>query len=355
MVEARDFDDELRIWEQQQAAAPGQMGFKAACLKKGPRAFKSVRISRYGNPSTGELRHTELSLVKNERLPEGGFDFDSPSETFRLENDEIERLAAFLANPEVAAGTYRLVGEGSPVEALIEAVREGRMGTEGLTALVQAAESPEALAVALGSVAHGVSAAEIAVLSSRRDKIAELQALCVSDITTETDMQRAMEEWHWLFGGQYVGVLDRRSLAILDQLDIPLVRADGTVQVVELKGPVIGDLVVGHRNHLIVGDSVHEATSQAMNYLRSLDEQGPVIERALSEIGITLGTRRVFATVVIGHPDHVNGRTEAEIEETLRTYNSHLSRVEVVTYKSLLDAAARALHFIGTRTSEHDE
>lgn len=345
MAEARDFDDELRIWEQRQAAAPGQMGFKAACLKKGPRAFKSVRISRYGNPDTGELRHTELSLLKNERLPEGGFDFDSPSETFRLENDEIERLAAFLANPEVAAGTYRLVGGDSPVEALIQAVRDGRVGAEGLIALVEAAESPEALATALGSVAHGVSAAEIAVLSSRRAKVAELQALCADNATTETVMQGAMEDHHWLFGGQYVGVLDRRNLALLDQLDIPLVRADGTVQVVELKGPVIGDLVVEHRNHLIVGRSVHEATSQAMNYLRSLDEQGPAVERALGDIGIMLGTRRVFATVVIGHPGHVEGRSEDEIEETIRTYNSHLSRVEIVTYKGLLDAAARALDF----------
>ena len=345
MADVRDFDDELRIWEQQQAAAPGQMGFKAARLKKGPRAFKSVRISKYGNPDTGELRRTELSLVKNGRLPEGGFDFNAPSETFRLEDDEIERLAAFLANPEVAAGTYRLIGEGSPVDALIEAVREGTVGAEWLTALVEAAESPEALAEALGSVAHGVSAAEIAVLSARRRKISELLSLSASDTTTETDMQRAMEDCHWLFGGQYVGVLDRRSLALLDQLDIPLVRADGTVQVVELKGPAIGDLVVEHRNHLIVGRSVHEATCQVMNYLRSLDEQGPAVERALRDIGITLGTRRAFATVVIGHPDQVDGRNEAEIEETIRTYNSHLSRVEVVTYKGLLDAAARALEF----------
>jgi hypothetical protein len=39
----------------------------------------------------------------------------------------------------------------------------------------------------------------------------------------------------------------------------------------------------------------------------------------------------------------VAGFTEDEVAETIRTYNSHLARIEVITYKDLLDGAARAL------------
>jgi hypothetical protein len=97
---------------------------------------------------------------------------------------------------------------------------------------------------------------------------------------------------------------------------------------------------------------VHEAVSQAMNYLRALDELGPGLEKTYrNELGQSYDMRRVFATVVIGHPAHVDSvaesgiPSEATVDQTLRSYNAHLSRVEVMTFKSLLDAAARALKF----------
>ncbi|MEV6611405.1 hypothetical protein [Kutzneria sp. NPDC051319] len=34
---------------------------------------------------------------------------------------------------------------------------------------------------------------------------------------------------------------------------------------------------------------------------------------------------------------------EQAVNETLRSYNSHLSRIDVMTYKQLLDNAARSL------------
>ena len=55
-------------------------------------------------------------------------------------------------------------------------------------------------------------------------------------------------------------------------------------------------------------------------------------------------TRRASATVLIGHPKFVQGGfTNEEIASTLRTYNSHLSRIEVMHYNDLLDNAERDL------------
>jgi hypothetical protein len=161
-------------------------------------------------------------------------------------------------------------------------------------------------------------------------------------------MQSRLGTAHWIFGGRYVGVADRRNLIPLDQHDIPLLGADGTLHIVELKGPCIPRLVHKHRNHWMVGTAVHEAVSQAMNYLRGLDEQGPGLETTYrNEFGENYDMRRVMATVVIGHPAHVadDAATAHVIDQTIRSYNAHLSRIEVLTYKNLLDSADRALAF----------
>jgi hypothetical protein len=93
---------------------------------------------------------------------------------------------------------------------------------------------------------------------------------------------------------------------------------------------------------------VHLATSQALNYLRSLDEQGPGLTTMYrNELGQNYDMSRLFATVVIGHSDH-HRPTEAEREvvaRTLRQYNANLSRVEVITYDQLVESAERALAF----------
>ncbi|MGR6997195.1 hypothetical protein ACU686_02240 [Yinghuangia aomiensis] len=55
-------------------------------------------------------------------------------------------------------------------------------------------------------------------------------------------------------------------------------------------------------------------------------------------------TRRASATVVIGHPRYVReGITAQEVSETLRTYNTHATRIEVITYETLLASADRML------------
>jgi hypothetical protein len=192
----------------------------------------------------------------------------------------------------------------------------------------------------------GLSAAESAVIATRRDLVAQLHAIVRDPAKTETDVQRLIGAAYWLFGGRYVGVADRRNLIPLDQHDIPLLGADGTLHIIELKGPNIPGLVRKHRNHWIVGNDVHEAVAQAMNYVRSFDEAGATLSTIYrNELGQEYDMRRVFATVVMGHPGHVRGVDERTIRQTIRSYNSHLSRVEVMTYKDLADTAERALAF----------
>ena len=199
----------------------------------------------------------------------------------------------------------------------------------------------------LTSTPAGLSAAESAVIQQRRQVVSHLRELALDPGTDEAKMQAEIGERYWLFGGQYVRVAERRDLVPLDEHDIPLVCADGSLQLVELKRPD-SKLVRKHRNHLIPANEVHEAVSQCQNYLRSLDEMGPSL-RTLhrNELGLDYDYRRARGTVVIGHQDRVQlpGVTREQIDQCIRSYNADHSRVQVVTYADLLDAAERALKF----------
>lgn len=84
-----------------------------------------------------------------------------------------------------------------------------------------------------------------------------------------------------------------------DEVDIPLIRGDGALHVVELKraASLRGPLVKEHRGAWVPTALVHDAVGQAVNYLVGLDENR---QRLREELGIE--TRRASAMVLIGHP-----------------------------------------------------
>ncbi|HUP86208.1 MAG TPA: Shedu anti-phage system protein SduA domain-containing protein [Acidimicrobiales bacterium] len=348
-----DQQDDFKVWVSNAARGPNQQGLDGVTLKLGRQVCKTVTIGRWGR-SPDEISKTELRFRTAQRDPLGGYDFDN-AETWFCENDEIPKLQAFL-NENLEPGRYRLVGSDSPAAAIASMVESGAVDAGELLHRLSDEAGVDLLARALAQSAAGLSAAEAAVIGERRTLINEVRELIGDPTATERDVQQRIGEEWWLFGGRYVGVADRRNLTALDQFDIPLLGADGTLHIVELKGPSIQRLVVRHRNHFIVGPEVHEAVSQTMNYLRSLDEQGQGLATTYrSELGQEYDMRRVFATVVIGHPDHVRDDvSEAQVDQTIRSYNAHLSRIEVLTYKNLLDSAERALSF-EARAYERDE
>ncbi|MEU4331205.1 Shedu anti-phage system protein SduA domain-containing protein [Nonomuraea dietziae] len=154
------------------------------------------------------------------------------------------------------------------------------------------------------------------------------------------DLQRALEGQHWIFGGRFVGEAAQRRLVSGDEVDIPLIRGDGSLYIVELKRAMSmkGSLVKRHRGAWVPTAEVHDAVGQAVNYLVGLDENR---QQIFEDFGIE--TRRASAVVLIGHPDVQPSVPEREINEALRTFNTHVNRVEVITYKELIDNAKRSL------------
>ncbi|MCX4664860.1 DUF4263 domain-containing protein [Streptomyces uncialis] len=181
--------------------------------------------------------------------------------------------------------------------------------------------------------------AQLLELKARRAGLASLRAVVDHSDSSESALHACLKNQEWIFGGAYVAELARRQYTPETILDIPLLRGDGSLHVVELKRANIQDLVIRPSGHLMLGAPAHRAVSQAQNYLRAMDENRQTI---LARYGID--TRRASATVVIGHPQYVRGSiTPQEVAETLRTYNTHMARIEVITYETLLESASRML------------
>ncbi|MFP1624184.1 Shedu anti-phage system protein SduA domain-containing protein [Streptomyces sp. 5K101] len=187
--------------------------------------------------------------------------------------------------------------------------------------------------------------AQLLELRARQTGLAALRTVVEDPDSPESALHACLKNQEWIFGGAYVAELARRQYTPETILDIPLLRGDGSLHVVELKRANIKDLVTRRSGHLMLGAAAHRAVSQAQNYLRAMDENRPSI---LAEHGVD--TRRASATVVIGHPQYVTGGvTSREIAETLRTYNAHQTRIEVITYEVLLNSASRMLALSSAR------
>ncbi|MFF7361916.1 Shedu anti-phage system protein SduA domain-containing protein [Streptomyces sp. NPDC008125] len=199
--------------------------------------------------------------------------------------------------------------------------------------------SPGALAL-LAADHEGRLVLRAAELRRRSAGLDALRGVVEDPQAREGDLQRALEGQYWIFGGRFVGEAAHRRLVPGDEVDIPLIRGDGALHIVELKRAMSlrGPLVREHRNGWVPAAAVHEAVGQAINYLTGLDEHR---DRIRAEFGIE--ARRASALVLIGHPGLHPDIPETEINEVLRIFNTHLARVEVLTYKELLDNAERSL------------
>lgn len=350
VAEEHPVSEEFRVWKAGSAGTlgPNHLGTIGVELSKA-RTYKSATLTFHGDPETGEVTRERLKLMTAPRDAIGpGYDFDHPTKEWLGANNQIARLRAFL-NEELSVGRYRIIDVNTPTADLL-ALLEGNEGRAAdLLAQLTTKVSTEALADALQATASGQGAAQLAEIERRRSVLDGLDAMLGDPATTESTLAPILKREPWIFGSRFIASI-RTTLLPLDDHDLSLLTADGSLHIVELKGCNIGPLVRRPREHWIVGAEVHEAAMQAANYVRTADELGATIETYVrNELGIDVDMRRPFATVVIGSPRYQTPNallTATSIPHALRTYNALLSRVEVLTYDQLFDTARRSLTFV---------
>jgi hypothetical protein len=247
------------------------------------------------------------------------------------------REIPFMDAPEDRPGRYRLLRGQAETAAWLAEILRDRIDVEDThEAAARIVTSPEALAV-LAADADGQALIQAAEMLRRRSGLAELRSVLEDPTSTEGDIHRALRQQLWIFGGRFVGEALRRRLVPGNEVDIPLLRPDGSLCIVELKR-AMAPTVKYYRNALVPTADVNDAVSQAVNYLVGLDEnRQEILDR------FSVDARRANAIVLIGHPLAQPDVTESLQQETMRVHNAHRSRLEVLSYKELLDSAERSL------------
>jgi hypothetical protein len=306
---------------------------RTVTIQKSQQTYKTAAICTYGS-----TQKPWLVLRTCGRVPGGNsWDFDNPEERWTASEGQVTVLQKFLNEEFPESGAYTLASADSDPMALVQRMTSGELDAETVGRLIQALSTVEGATELLAEADERGLLTGLIERHRQRKRLAALRTVVLDATKNENDIQRLIKNEAWLFGGRYIGVTTRRRLTALHEVDIPLIRADGALHIVELKRSNIAKLVQQYRNEWIVGAEVNEAVGQAMNYLRALDEHRPILQ------GIGIDTCRASATVVIGHPDFVTtGATPAEVNDAIRMYNTHLSRVEVMTCQDLLDGAERA-------------
>ena len=361
-------DDLIRFIEQNH----GRVVDSTVVIHPGPIAWKSITLLKVPDPATGELRIRELRARTWRAVPpkqHGRYTFKENEHHWHCEGEEVEVLRLFLNERFPGPGQYRLIERGGELGALLDQAEHGTVAPEVVARLIELAGREPQMVAALAASTDGTLLAEAVELQRRRAQLAQLRRIVEDPGSQErSDLYPQLKQMAWIFGGRYVGESSRKELTTGDVLDIPLLRPDGSLHVVELKGANIPKLVHRYRGPhnplafadqreelpLIVGAEVHEAVGQVMNYLCHLDE-----ERDHIHARFKIEARRATGTVLIGHPTFVKGFSDEDIANTLRIYNSHLSRVEVMHYRDLIESAERALALAADPTedteSEHGE
>lgn len=306
-------------------------------VRRSAAAYRFAELHTSIDRHTGEILdrqvHTHISLPNP-----GGARIELPESIYPCDPgaSEVDTLRTFL-EAKSPLDEHLAVHRDSGVDRLLEEFQRGEVNPTDIAKLFASLRDAPDLVAELAAQSPAVIVAEAVELQKRRRGLARLQAAIETPSSTEHEIHRELKEQTWIFGGHYTGEVFRRMLTIRDVLDIPLVRGDGSLHIVEIKRANVASVVQQHRSHWIVGSEVHKAVVQAANYLRTCDEKRDGI---LADYSIDV--RRASATVVIGHRIFVRPEVDAEaLTEAVRTYNSHLSRIQVLTYDELIESAHR--------------
>jgi len=216
------------------------------------------------------------------------------------------------------------------IQSLIEVIESVSGDPEGIELLAQLAQShPDVLEVAAAALNLG----------RYQDAIATLEGL-IEEGAQEGEFQSHLSKNPGIFGSDYSELHPRRVWVRDQEKDFMLRRAaDGFLEIVEIKTPLRADQQLfrfddSHRSYYPRSE-LSKTVAQVMSYLEGVDQN-----QALIYMNDNERVQKITARVVIGR-DH-----DAEQVEALRTFNSHLNRIEVLTYDQLLRIGKQVIEHV---------
>ena len=313
-------------------------------IKPGPRTYKLASVMQIKNPATGEIKKKELRLNAFPFRVGKGVDFDAKERLahWSCENDEIDQLRIFLNNFEDADTPGDHVVVKNPDESfaqLLDTLGDQKLDTAQLMGLISAlADRAKELRQLpqLGETDNLRMVAAALRVAHRTNALTKLHEL-IRDESVEQGFQELLEANWWMLGGQYISMIPRRDWTVEDSLDILLQTADRYFEIIELKRSNASILVQDHGNSVVSGE-VNRAVNQAAHYISEIEaDRGNLLRKYKVDL------YKLKAKVLIGYLPDDDPDEEAK-REALRMYNSHLSRIQVITYDELGRIADNVVH-----------
>jgi hypothetical protein len=329
---------------------------QAVELREGPRSRREARYTVIRSSHTGAVKHDAVT-IKSFKRREGEWREDlAHSITLSSEGDidEIQRLVDFVTAARSGGGSeqsadYLVVttpaGGVDPV-AIQRALRtlsaSGRVDVlaDVLEGVIGDPEMLRALARRAQQTPDSFTEAAAALnLATFHQAIRKLKSLVAKQDVLESEFHVLLQANPWMFGSEYSELLERRRWTRDEQHDFMLRRTtDGYLEVIEIKTPLNGaplfQLDKSH-NSYYASSVLSKVIGQVEKYIEELDASRNAIVASDGE-----DTAKIRAKIVIGRTG------DAEQVKALRRFNSHLHRIEIITFDQLVRIAQKVTSYL---------
>jgi Domain of unknown function (DUF4263) len=309
----------------------GNLIYREIELHSGPYVRTVARFCQVYRHATHEYRHTSVELVHFKRPNQhAAFTVDRK---FGLDGAALEALvAAAQAIPRLqtigeAAGSLVVPMTRSPHDV---APDDFNTIVSGLSALLNSEHGFRAIAEGKLTTEALINIDAAAQQARYRGAAAELRAMMDEPNRDEQEYQTWFELHPWVFGTEYLRRIPARQIDIESKVDIVLLSADGYVDVFELKKPSETVLAGPSRHTYYAAAPVSQALSQAMHYLRLMNENRLRLEEAWGKLVF-----RPRAIVVIGR----SNAWDEDQKQAWRNLRMSLQNIDLLTYDHVLARA----------------
>jgi hypothetical protein len=222
------------------------------------------------------------------------------------------------------------------IEELVTILSPSGKASLALDVLKSVDEEPELLQKLVELSKNDPDSAKLAAASLNLARystaIEKLQGL-VERGALEHDYQLLLESNPWMFGSEYSERLDRRNWVRDQSTDFMMRRtADRYLELIEIKTPIASSLFRYDESHhsWYPSRELSRVVGQVIGYLDEIDADRNSIER---KDGVAINKLR--AKIFIGLDN------DQEQIQALRRFNSHLHRIEIITFDQLINIATR--------------
>ncbi len=352
--------DDIKIKIQQTSRNPNIRKTHQVTLKNGPRAYRIATIFEIINPKTNKLHHLSLQLDSFDKTKKAWR--AKPDKNIRLDGkdpNEIKKLSDFLCAvlsehyPD-SAGEIRVVPldhfkllenlagllPDLPGPRKLELTKQLLQSLDGTDIDIE--EFIDAFNKSTPEAVKNIGVA--AKFVQYKAAFKELEKLIQAADPSESRYQSHLQKNPWIFGSEYSELLDRRTWTRDDNLDFMLRRTvDNYLEIVEIKTPATMPLFNYDSSHgsYYASAKLSQVLGQVTRYIEEVERHRDTIIAK-----DRVDPLKIRARIIIGKDG------DESQQAALRTINSHLHRVEILTFDQLLRVAKRTLDIFQSQISE---